>query len=196
MKRNTNNLAALLKQKERVFHTQDLAVIWEITNKNTLYTAIKRYCQKGILRRIFKGLYTTVPVSEISPLKMGAKALHKYCYITTETVLQEDGFLNQAVFLITFVSNQSRRFSIEKNEYKSRKLKDKYLYNPTGIIEKDGVKRADIFRAIADMLYFNPHAYFDKNVNWAEVKKVQKAVGYPLTAKRYVDSGGSGVFER
>lgn len=179
MKQNNNNLAALLRQKERVFHTQDLAVIWAVSNKNTLYTTIKRYCQACVLRRIFKGLYATVPVNEIDPFKMGAKVLHEYCYVSTETVLQEHGFLNQIVPLITFVSNQSRRFRIEENEYKSRKLKDKYLYNSAGIIEKDGVKKANIFRAIADMLHFNPYAYFDKDVNWAEVKKVQKAIGYP-----------------
>lgn len=122
---------------------------------------------------------------------MGAKAIHEYCYVNAETVLQEHGFLNQVVPLITFVSSKSRRFKIGKSEYKSRKLKDRFLYNPIGIIEKDGIKKADAFRAIADMLYFNSYAHFDRNVPWAEVKKVQKSVGYPLTPKRYVDSKSS-----
>ena len=33
----------LLKQDQKVFHTQDLALLWGIINKNTLYTTIKRY---------------------------------------------------------------------------------------------------------------------------------------------------------
>jgi hypothetical protein len=34
----------LLSQDRRVFRTSDLAVLWQITSKNTLLTTIRRYC--------------------------------------------------------------------------------------------------------------------------------------------------------
>jgi len=38
----------LIKLDRKIFHSNDLAIAWGISNKNTLYTTIKRYVQKGI----------------------------------------------------------------------------------------------------------------------------------------------------
>lgn len=186
--RRNNYLAVLMRQKEQVFHTQDLAVLWGFKNKHNLHITIKRYCDKGILHRIYKGLYATVPLNEIHPWILGAKALHNYCYVSAETMLQKEGFISAIIHDITFVSNKSKSFRIGPNLYKSRKLQEKFLFNPIGIIEENSVKMATLERAIADMLYFNPRANFDRLVNWGKVKKIQQAVGYPLTKDRYVHS--------
>ncbi|MFB6306366.1 MAG: hypothetical protein ABEH43_05165 [Flavobacteriales bacterium] len=74
----------LLKQEERLFHTNDLALLWGITNKNTLYTSIRRYIQRGILYRIHKGLYSTISPEQINKYYLMAKAIHNYCYLSTE----------------------------------------------------------------------------------------------------------------
>ena len=50
----------LLQAPTKLFHTQDLALLWGISNRNTLYTQIKRYVQKSILHPIHKGFYATV----------------------------------------------------------------------------------------------------------------------------------------
>jgi len=50
----------LLAAKQEVFHTNDLALLWDIRNRNTLYTTIKRYVAKGTLIPIHKGLYARV----------------------------------------------------------------------------------------------------------------------------------------
>ena len=188
IKKRSDYVAVLMRQKEQVFHTQDLAVLWGISNKNNLHTVIKRYCKKGILHRIYKGMYSTVPLNEIHPWKLGAKALHDYCYISAETILQKEGFINAAVRDITFVSNKSRVFCIGSNFYRSRKLQERFLFNPAGITEENSVKIATPERAIADMLYFNPRANFDRPVDWEKVKRIQQAIGYPLTKDRYVHS--------
>ncbi|MBI4994629.1 type IV toxin-antitoxin system AbiEi family antitoxin domain-containing protein [Candidatus Peregrinibacteria bacterium] len=188
IKKRNDYVAILMRQKEQVFHTQDIAVLWNISNKNNLYTTIKRYCKKGVLHRIYKGMYSTVPINEIHPWKLGAKALHDYCYVSAETILQKEGFINAVIRDITFVSNKSKTFRIGSNFYKSRKLQEKFLFNPAGIVEENSAKKATETRAIADMLYFNPRANFDKPVDWEKVEKIQKAVGYPLTKYRYVHS--------
>ncbi|MEK7167198.1 MAG: hypothetical protein AAB732_02205 [Patescibacteria group bacterium] len=192
-KKNSNahnklqRLAEIAKLSKIIFHSKDLANLWQIKNANTLHTTLKRYTKAGILFRIYKGFYSIKPINNLDFLLLGAKALHRFCFVTTETILQKHGVILQSNDQITFVSPISKRFSIGKHNYYSRKLADKYLYNPAGVYFSDGVKIATIDRAIADILYFNPNVYFDaeKFINWKNIKKMQKAIGYPLTLKRY-----------
>ena len=162
----------LLKLNRDLYHTGDLCVLWEITNKNTLYTTIKRYVQKGILIPIHKGLYATKPLDKIDPILLGLAVIHDYAYVSCETVLAKEGLINQIVFPITLVSGKSQKFSAGGNHYVVRKLALKYLYNPKGIGTSE--------RAVADMLYFRPSYHFDGEnmIDWKKVKFIQKEVGY------------------
>lgn len=170
----------LLKQDQKLFHTQDLALLWGITNKNTLYTTIKRYVDKGILIPIHKGFYATIPIKDIDPYRLGLGYLHTYGYVSCETVLVRTGIIFQQSFAITLVSSKSISFSIADNQYRTRKIADTFLYNKTGIEEQEGVAYATIERAVADMLYLRPHFHFDneKGIDWKQVKKLQKIIGY------------------
>jgi len=181
--RQEDRFAKIARLGEVVFHTKDLANLWQIENKNTLYTTIKRYIKKGLLFRIYKGFYSIKPIDEIDPLLMGVKALHKFTYISAETVLSMEGIIQQSVSQITLISSQSKKFSIGDYNYYSRKLNDKFLYNSVGTFNKNGVKIASAERAVADLVYFNPKMYFDgrKFINWRKVKKIQKAMGYSVT---------------
>jgi predicted transcriptional regulator of viral defense system len=175
---------------EEIFHAQDLANLWEISDKNTLHTTLKRYTQKGLLHRIYRGLYTIKPISEINPWELGLKIMHGYAYIGAETVLFQEGIINQSPNAITIISNKSKRIIVGQNNYHFRKLHDMYLYNPDGILIKNKFMISTVERAIADMLYFNPLIYFDNNklINWAKVKRIQKSLGYPPTPKRHAAS--------
>lgn len=180
-----NHLTKLLQQKETIFHTQDLAIIWQITNKNTLYTTIKRYCQKKALFSLQKGMYSAIMPDKLDPLLLGVKSLHGFAYVSCETILVQEGYINQQIDEITLISNISSHYKINQYHYRSRKLKEQFLYNPTGIIEKNGVKMATLERAVADLLYFNAEISFDRQPNWNLIKKIQKEIGYPLTNIRY-----------
>jgi len=185
---NLNRFAQLAKIGEVVFHTGDLANLWRITKKNTLYTTIKRYVKQGLLFRIHKGFYAIKPPREINPYLLGVKALHGYAYVSCETVLREQGIIQQELSLITLVSDKTMRFSVVDNHYYSRKLADKFLYQQKGILTlQNGVRKASTERAIADLLYFNPHMYFDARnlIDWKKVRDIQKELGYPLAPKRY-----------
>jgi len=179
---NTNQrFAKLAQMNEVVFHSGDLANLWQIENKNTLYTTLKRYHQQGLLFRIHKGLYSLKPTKDINAKILGLKALHKFSYISTETILIEKGIIQQNIPSLTIVSSQSKQFKIGKNYYKVRKLADRYLFNPAGVkVDCDDIRIATTERAIADLLYFNPDYYFDAQniINWKKVKKIQKEVGY------------------
>lgn len=171
----------LNRADRKIYHSNDLAILWNISNKNTLYTTIKRYVQKGVLISIYKGLYSTVPISELDPLELGRAIIHRYTYLTTESVLAQVGIISQATYAHTFVSNVSKKVTVEDISFRFRKLKDEYLYNPTGIVQRDGNLIATTERAVADMLYYNPKYYFDfsGSIDFEKVKQIQKEIGYP-----------------
>jgi len=177
-KRDKLNL--LLKHSQNLFHTQDLALLWEVKNKNTLYTTIQRYIKRGILVRIHKGFYSKIPLEHLSPVKLGMGFLHSFSYLSTESVLFREGVISQSIPYITLVSDRSKKFKIKDNFYIARQMKDKFLFNETGIVEKDGLKQAMLERAVADMLYYDSRYHFDAPnlIDWQKVKKIRRAIGY------------------
>jgi predicted transcriptional regulator of viral defense system len=184
--KNNSRFAEIARLNEVMFHTGDLANLWNITNKNTLYTTIKRYIKSGLLFRIQKGFYSTKRPSEIDPLVLGIKALHSYAYVSTETILQKHGITQQENSAITLISAQTKHFTVAGNKYYSRKLPDKFLYQANGIITADNTRQASVERAVADLLYFNKHAYFDGAglIDWGKVHSIQKEIGYPVINKQ------------
>ena len=187
--KNLNRFAQLARLGELVFHTNDLANLWHIKNTNTLYTTMKRYVEQGLFFRIHKGFYSIKPLSEIDPLLLGIKALHGYAYVSAETILAQEGIIQQEVPAITLISTKVKRFTIGAHQYYARKLADAFLYQPVGITAKEnGLRKATRERAVADLLYFNSRAYFDSpsRIDWKKVRILQKELGYPLTPQRYV----------
>ncbi|HBG75111.1 MAG: hypothetical protein A2X25_14490 [Chloroflexi bacterium GWB2_49_20] len=174
-------ISELIKLDRKIYHSNDLALLWNITNKNTLYTTIKRYVQKGVLVSIYKGLYSTVPLSQLDPLDLGKAIIHRYTYLSTESVLAKAGIIAQATYAYTFVSTLPKKISVENFSFLFRQLKEEYLYNPIGILNQNGVFVASTERAVADMLYFNPKYHFDvpESIDFKNVKFIQKEVGYP-----------------
>lgn len=180
---SAKRMALLAKKKEVIFHIDDLANLWEIADRNTLRVTLKRYADTKLLYRIYRGFYSLFPLSELDPVLLGAKALHTFCYLSTETILWAEGYISQAPSMYTFISNVSKQFRIGPHRYKSRRLHDRYLYQPAGLLTQNGVKRATPERAIADILYFNPTFHFDHPVKWAKIKKLQKDIGYGPSKK-------------
>lgn len=177
-----SRFAKLARLGEQVFHTQDLANLWGIGNKNTLYTTLKRYTKAGLIFRVYKGLYSIKPVDKVDPYLLGVKALHKFAYISTETILSKAGIILQDIQYITIISSESKKFSIGDINYRSRQLDDKFLFQTNGIDIKGGVNIATTDRAVADLLYFQPSFYFDNpnQIDWSGVRKIQKEV-YDIT---------------
>ena len=169
----------LLKLDRKLYHTNDLATLWGVSNRHNLYMTITRYVDRGILYPVFKGLYSTVPLSQLNPLELGKAIIHRYTYLTTESVLSRAGIISQTVYDYTFVADQSKRVSIGGWSFRFRKLKDEVLYHPSGIENQDGIFIASVERAVADMLYFNPEYHFDlrEAIDFDKVKSIQKEIG-------------------
>ncbi len=173
-------LQKLLQDKRSVYHVQDLAVLWGISNRNTLYTILSRYTRKGILKKIQKGLYATVPVDQIDPVELGLRALRRYGYLSTESVLAKAGVIFQEISQITLVSSCSGRFQLANHRFLVRQLKAECLYNQTGVVAHSSGGEATVERAVADLLYYDPSYHFDapRLVDWEKVEKIKRQVGY------------------
>lgn len=179
-KTKDQKIKKLLQDSKWLYHAQDLAVLWEIDNSNTLYTAIKRYIKRGFLNKIHKGFYSTVSLTKIDPVYLGIVGLHRYSYLSAESILVKNGLMFQDVRYITLISDVSKRFEIAGHRFLVRRMKDDYLYNEEGIIVKDNIRFAIVERAVADMLYFNSNYHFDakNSIDWKKVEKIRNKIGY------------------
>ena len=173
-------ISELIQSDRKLFHTNDLAILWGIADKHNLHMTISRYMDKGVLFPVYRGLYASVPVASLDPLVLGQAIIHRYTYLTTETVLSQAGIISQRVFDTTFVADRSKRVTVGQWSFRYRKLKDIYLYHPAGITTQEGVLVASTERAIADMLYFNPKYHLDipDRVDFEKVRFIQKEIGY------------------
>jgi predicted transcriptional regulator of viral defense system len=174
-------ISELLQLDRKIYHTNDLAILWGIASKNTLYKTITRYMDKGILFPIYKGLYSTVPLASLNPIELGKSIIHRYAYLTTETVLAQAGIISQSIYAYTFATDRSKSITVGQWTFRFRQLKDVFLYNPTGINEQSGGFVATVERAVADMLYFDPRYHFDlrEAIDFEKVRSLQKEIGYP-----------------
>ena len=63
-----NRFAELTVMGEKIFTVQDVAQIGKIKNRQTLRMLLARYVQRGILYRIWRGLYSITNPKEIDPI--------------------------------------------------------------------------------------------------------------------------------
>lgn len=160
-----NKQSVLFQSGQKLFHTQDLAVLWQVDNKNTLYVTINRFITRKTLYRVVKGLYSTIPVGEIDKYELGASLIHRYAYLSCETVLFNEGVIFQVPSHITFVSSVSKKIKLGNNYYSYRKMKPERLLDSTGVVKEKSYYIATTDRAISDMKYFNPRYNFDNLPN-------------------------------
>jgi hypothetical protein len=116
----------------------------------------------------------------LDPRALGQAVIHNKAYLTTESVLAQEGIITQTTYMYTFVSSLSKKVTVGDTTFLYRKMSDKYLNNPAGVEAKDGFFEASVERAVADMLYFNPNYHFDlrDSIDWKKVKAMQKEVSY------------------
>ncbi len=173
-----NRFLSIAKLETSIFHVNDLARIWKIKNHNTLLTTLNRYVKNGLIYRVYRGLYSIKPITELDPLLLGSKGINNYCYLSGETILAKEGIIFQQINYFTFIGEKTKRFIIGNYKYYCRQLKDKFLYNDTGIDKTGKFNIAIRERAIADILYFNPNYHFDNPdaIDWEKVKKIQSIV--------------------
>ena len=165
-----NIVLSLYKDDRTVFRLIDIAMLTGETCMQSLSKKLNYYVGKGQLQNPRKGIYT----------KPGYKAEELACriytpsYISLEYVLQKSGIIFQFDRQITVVSYLSRNIEVENQSIRYRKVKGELLVNTSGLKKVyTHVNIAGTERAFLDILYLDPHFYFD-NLNSLDKKLVKK----------------------
>lgn len=181
-----NKLNSLLKSGKKLFHTQNLALLWGIENRNTLRVTISRYIKRGFLIKVFRGFYSLTELKNIPKEILGSKIINRYCYLSCQTIFEWHGVINQVIYPMVFITSVSKTVFLNDDFYFIYKqLKPEFLNNHEGVENKEGYNIATLERAVADILYFNPRFYFDSPslIDWDRVRDIQKKVGYKVTER-------------
>lgn len=180
MTRNMLKLKILLEQDRRIFKSTDLALLWQIGNRNTLLTTIKRYVARGILHPIKKGLYATIPIEKLDQYELGCAVCGPLSYVTTETVLQKEGLIMQNVPTITLMGSKSHKFSFNHRDYYCRYVNSRFLVNRIGIKDDIQYSIADASRALVDLRHVDPKYYVDNKLAEKKLKtsEIKERLGY------------------
>jgi len=183
--RNTDKQKMLLQSGQRIFSPSDLALLWDIVNKHTLFITIQRYIDRRILFRIYKGLYSTLPINKLDKYEIGCAIGGPFSYISAETILSQSGIVMQDINKITLFGKRAKELKIEDTIYLCRYLNSKYLLNRAGIDDKQGSSIATTERALVDIRHINPKFYIDNplSVDMKKIDILNKEIGYDDSSK-------------
>ncbi len=166
-----NNLLDLIRAKNTIFTTKDVALIWNETKIAFVRNKLYRYMKTGKIYPVRKGVYAKDKDYDKEEL---STRIFTPSYVSFETVLAKAGVIFQFYGEIFIASYLTRELQIEGQKYSFRKIKDDILTNKIGI-ETDGTYfKASVERAFLDVLYLNKDYYFDNlaNINWVKVKDI------------------------
>ena len=118
--------------------------------RNSLYVALKRWVDAGVVERVAQGIYAPL-TGDISLEKIAAQ-LYLPNYLSFESVLAKHGILNLIPYTLTFATTRkTRKFTLRKREIEFRKISPKFFF---GYEMKNGVDLATPEKAFLDELYF------------------------------------------
>ncbi len=158
MNNKTANIEKLAISGRKVFTTNDLAIIWQISERRKLIELIKYYLRGKRLIHIHKGIYAYG--QEYSPLDIAQK-LVPMSYISLYTTSQMHGLTFQFYSSIFCTSLKSKKYKIGEQEYVYHKVKEIVFYSQAGLIDNGRYIIADKERTICDCLYVFPGFSFD-----------------------------------
>lgn len=153
-----DKIEKLLVLHKNVFTTQDLSVVWGISEKTKLWEVIKYYVRKNKLHRIYRGIYSLD--KKYLELELAQK-IKPISYISLHTALSIHGINFQYYSSIYSMSVISKKYIVAGIEYSYHQVKDFIFYNKLGLIDKKSYILAGKERAICDSLYIWPSMNMD-----------------------------------
>jgi len=166
---NQTNIERLISSGKKVFTTDDLAIIWGVSDRKKLIGRIKYYLRQQRLIHIYKGLYA---YGEYTPLDIAQK-LVPMSYLSLYTTSQMHGLTFQYYSTIFCISLKSKKYNVDGQKYEYRKVKDAIFYNDLGLMQEEGHTIANKERTICDLLYVFPGFAFD-NIKSVDIEMLHK----------------------
>jgi hypothetical protein len=177
-------LDILLRSKNTVFSTKDIALLWRETQTGTAQVRLNYYVKAGKLIRVRRGIYAKD--KNYDKYEFATK-IFRPSYVSFETVLGASGMTFQYYGNIFVASYIKREIKCDGQTYSFIKMKDLILSNPKGIDQTGEYAIATKERAFLDTIYRSKKYYFDNPapLDWDKVfeilpiynnKKMEKTV--------------------
>jgi len=166
-----DNILEIMRSKNTVFTSKDIALIWNESNLNALKKKIHRYIKARKIYSIRRGLYAKDKNYDKFEL---ATKIFTPSYVSFETVLVKAGFIFQFYGQIFIASYLSREIVVDGQTYIFKKIKDSVLTSNAGIENKGNYFIASPERAFLDVVYLNKDYHFDNlsDLNWDKVFEI------------------------
>jgi predicted transcriptional regulator of viral defense system len=173
----------LNKTNQKIFSTQDLAVIWQEANKRKLLESIKYYLRTKQIYQVSRGIYSiekykAKDIEENIELSFKiAQRISPNSYISLYTAMKYHGLIFQYYDDIYSIGERNIKREIFNKNFIYKTMKDDIFRNNIGILEKKGYRIADKERSFCDSLYLFPNIgvdntdILDKDTVW-EISKI------------------------
>lgn len=177
-------LDILLRSKNSVFSTKDIALLWREAQTGTAQVRLNYYVKAGKLIRVRRGIYAKD--KNYDKYEFATK-IFRPSYVSFETVLGASGMTFQYYGNIFIASYLKREIKCDNQTYSFVKIKDTVLNNPKGIDQTGEYAIASKERAFLDAIYRSKKYYIDNlsPLDWDKVfdilpiynnKKMEKTV--------------------
>ena len=143
-------LLKTLKTLNKPFYT--IADLERITGlgRNSLYVALKRWVDGGVMERVSQGIY--IPMGENFPVEKVAAQLYLPNYLSFESALARHGILNMIPYTLTFATTRkTKKFILREQGVEFRQISSDLFF---GFEMKDGIHIAVPEKAFLDQIYF------------------------------------------
>jgi hypothetical protein len=164
-------LDILLRSKNSVFSTKDIALLWRETQTGTAQVRLNYYVKAGKLIRVRRGIYAKD--KNYDKYEFATK-IFRPSYVSFETVLGASGMTFQYYGNIFVASYIKREIKCDGQTYSFVKMKDSILSNPKGINQTGEYAIASKERAFLDTIYRSKKYYFDNPspLDWDKVFEI------------------------
>jgi len=173
-----NKLLLLNKTNQKIFSTQDLAVIWQEADKRKLLESIKYYLRTKQIYQVSRGIYSTEKynakdIEENIELSFKiAQRISPNSYISLYTAMKYHGLIFQYYEDIYSIGERNIKREIFNKNFIYKTMKDDIFRSDIGILEKKGYRIAGKERSFCDSLYLFPNIgvdnidILDKDMVW------------------------------
>jgi predicted transcriptional regulator of viral defense system len=143
-------LLKMVKDSNKPFFTiADLEKITRLSRRS-LYVALNRWVNNGILERIAPGIYVAM-MSDLSIEKVAAQ-LYIPNYLSFESALARYGILNLIPHSLTLATTRkTKRYTLRKQDVEFRQISSSLFF---GFEMKNGINIAVPEKAFLDQVYF------------------------------------------
>ena len=164
-------LDILLRSKNSVFSTKDVALLWRETQTGATQVRLNYYVKTGKLIRVRRGIYAKD--KNYDKYEFATK-IFRPSYVSFETVLGASGMTFQYYGNIFVASYLKREIKCDGQTYSFVKMKDSILSNPKGINQAGEYAIASKERAYLDTIYRSKKYYFDNPspLDWYKVFEI------------------------